>query len=138
MKIWYYGIDDATDEEGIFICTPASELAALVEEGAPTEGIKILLVEPEDRDETMVTVEATPAFIEWLDKQGMTWEKEEEEEETPRGWFLLVWKDDYHLLEDVAKEAGATPESIEWQIKRTGRFDNEKLAIIPLNPDDFE
>ena len=62
----------------------------------------------------------------------------EDDNETPRGWFLIVWKDDYHMLEEVAKDAGVTPESIEWHIKRTGRFDNEKLAIIPLNPDDFE
>lgn len=77
MKIWFYGQDDAIDEEGFFTSTPEGERKALAEMGAPLEGVTILEVEPEDRNDTIVSVEATPEFIEWLDKTKIEWHEEE-------------------------------------------------------------
>ena len=91
-KIWYYSFsermlpnEDGEYEDadgnpsGLYDCSLEAEALELAEAKAPTEGCVFHSIEPEDRDDAIVSVSATPAFIEWLTKEGITWEEEDDQ-----------------------------------------------------------
>lgn len=64
--IAWYAIHEAIDEDGIFLQNDeaiAAEIAALRAEGAPIDGIRIVSVEPEDRDEAIAEAEGAPEAV---------------------------------------------------------------------------